>query len=123
MFGHRTVVLLVTTAASLFGSAAGGAEPNDAPPESARATDTPNVRERAKAFYEEGLKAYRAGKYSDAIDKLLEAERVMPNVAFSYNIALVYEAMGDERSALRWLRGYLRQSAAGTDQAATLGKL
>jgi tetratricopeptide (TPR) repeat protein len=67
-------------------------------------------RERAKVLYEEGLVAYRAGKYSDAIDKLLEADKVMPHAAFSYNIALVYEAMGDSRSALRWLRRHVRQS-------------
>ena len=73
-------------------------------------------RERAKALYEEGLVAYRSGKYSDAIDKLLEADKVMPHAAFSYNIALVYEAMGDSRSVLRWLRRHVRQS--GNDSIA-----
>jgi tetratricopeptide (TPR) repeat protein len=75
-------------------------------------------RERAKQLYEDGLAAYRASKYSEAIDKLLEADRVMPSAAFSYNIALVYQAMGDKRSALRWLRGYLRQSGNKNDRPA-----
>lgn len=74
-------------------------------------------REHAKQLYEEGLSAYRSGKFSDAVDKLLEADRLMPNAAFSYNIALVYQAMGDKRSALRWLRSYLRQSDKKDDQA------
>jgi hypothetical protein len=47
----------------------------------------------------------------------------MPNAAFSYNIGLVYEAMGDGRSALRWLRRYLRQSGNDKDQSATLAKV
>lgn len=82
------------------------------------------ARERAKQLYEQGVTAFREGRYSDAVDKLLEADRVMPNAAFSYNIALVYEQMGDERSALRWLRNYLRQSTQPTDaDAATVAKV
>jgi hypothetical protein len=46
----------------------------------------------------------------------------MPNAAFSYNIALVYQAMGDKRSALRWLRGYLRQTDK-KDDLATIEKV
>jgi hypothetical protein len=43
----------------------------------------------------------------------------MPNAAFSYNIGLVYEAMGDKRSALRWMRNYLRQSdKSASDESA-----
>jgi len=108
---------LLNGAGLAMGQSADPSMPNGA--ESAGAN--PN-RERAKQLYEEGLTAYRAGKYSDAIDKLLEADHVMPNAAFSYNIALVYQAMGDKRSALRWLRGYLRQSGK-SDDAATIGKV
>jgi len=72
---------------------------------------SPESKEHAKQLYEQGLAAYRAGHYPEAIDRLLEADRVMPNAAYSYNIALVYQAMNDNRSALRWLRSYLRQSS------------
>jgi len=75
-------------------------------------------KQHAKELYQKGVAAYRAGQFSDAIDKLLDADRVMPNAAFSYNIALAYQAMGDERSALRWLRGYLRQSTKKDEKAA-----
>lgn len=82
------------------------------------------ARARAKLLYEQGVAAFGEGRYSDAIDKLLEADHVMPNAAFSYNIALVYERMGDERSALRWLRNHLRQSKPPTNgDAATLAKV
>ena len=91
-------------------------------PSGATSVDANPNRERAKQLYEEGLTAYRAGKYSVAVDKLLEADHVMPNAAFSYNIALVYQAMGDKRSALRWLRGYLRLSGKN-DDVATIEKV
>jgi len=81
------------------------------------------ARDRAKQLYGQGQLAYREGRYSEAIDKLLEADRVMPNAAFSYNIALVYEKMGDQRSALRWLRSYLRQSGKGVNDEATQEKV
>ncbi len=74
-------------------------------------------KQHAKQLYQAGLAAYRAGQFSEAIDKLLEANRVMPNGAFSYNIALVYQAMGDDRSALRWLREYLRRSNEKDEKA------
>ncbi len=123
MLGHRTVALLAIVGACLSAGANGAAAEPAPEEQSAAVGANSGSRERAKQLYEEGLSAYRAGKHSDAIDKLLEADRVMPNAAFSYNIALVYEGMGDQRSALRWLRSYLRQSPAGTDQTAPLTKL
>jgi tetratricopeptide (TPR) repeat protein len=125
MFGRRTVAFLTAIGVCFLASAssAWAAEPSAPEVRGATNSDDASARERAKSLYEEGLTAYRAGMYSDAIDKLLEADRVMPNAAFSYNIGLVYEAMGDERSALRWLRSYLRQSPEGKGQSAILGKV
>ncbi len=101
----------------MLGPTVGSGQVADAPSSEAPAVSNAD-RERAKQLYEDGLASYRAGKYSEAIDKLLEADRVMPSAAFSYNIALVYQAMGDKRSALRWLRGYLRQSGNKDDKPA-----
>lgn len=130
MFGHRTVALLVLNGVCLFAGDALAAEPSGVQAAAPASDDAAAVsgealsgRDRAKGLYEEGLAAYRAGRYSDAVDKLLEADRVMPNAAFSYNIGLVYEAMGDERSALRWLRNYMRQSPPNSADAATLAKV
>jgi tetratricopeptide (TPR) repeat protein len=123
MIGRRPVATLSLAACCLVVSQAHGQKED--PPAARQTTrvENPALREQAKALYEQGLAAYRDKKYSDAIDKLLEADRVMPNAAFSYNIALVYEAMGDNRSALRWLRNYLRQSSKGSEETATLGKV
>lgn len=121
MFGYRACLALAATSACVSVGAAWADELPTTKTESVAGSHDPSRRERAKQFYEDGLSAYRAGKYSDAIDKLIEADRLMPNAAFSYNIGLVYEAKGDPRSALRWLRDYLRQSS--TDQSTALQKV
>ncbi len=61
---------LLNGAGLAMGQSADPSMPNDA----ASAGANPN-RERAKQLYEEGLTAYRAGKYSDAIDKKGRAGR------------------------------------------------
>jgi tetratricopeptide (TPR) repeat protein len=121
MFGYRACLALAATSACVGVDAAWADELPATKAESVADGNDSSRRERAKQLFEDGLSAYRAGKYSDAIDKLIEADRVMPNAAFSYNIGLVYEAKGDPRSALRWLRNYLRQSSA--DQSTALQKV
>ena len=113
------LVIALSVAGLLMGPAHALGQPQEQPTQGGVVSTTEGPdRERAKQLYEQGLEFYRSRQYSEAIDRLLEADRVMPNAAFSYNIALVYEAMGDQRSALRWLRGYLRQSGENVDQAA-----
>jgi hypothetical protein len=63
------------------------------------------------------VRAYEEGRYGDAIDLLLEAERAMHSPAFAYNIGIAYESMGDVPSALRWLRAYLREVPGADDSA------
>lgn len=141
MFGRRRLVVLVLLGAGLGVRTASGqpdaskpkaAEPiqtnkgpSEATPEQSSQGPAPDsaVREQAKQLYEQGVAAFREGRYSEAVDKLLEADHVMPNAAFSYNIALVYEKMGDERSALRWVRSYLRQSKkSAAEDASAIAK-
>jgi tetratricopeptide (TPR) repeat protein len=80
------------------------------------AADVENQRvERAKARFREAEVAYSEGRYRDAIDAFLDADRIHPLPAFSYNIALAYEAMGDPPRALSWYREYVRRTGAGDD--------
>jgi hypothetical protein len=123
MVGRRGAFALVIAAACLASGIARAESAAQPTTDQAGLVDESSVRQRAKRLYEDGLTAYRGGRYSEAVDKLLEADHVMPNAAFSYNIALVYEAMGDMRSALRWLRSYLRQSEQGTGEQATVAKV
>jgi tetratricopeptide (TPR) repeat protein len=65
-------------------------------------------RNLAKARYEEGVEAYRAARYVDAVRLFLEADSISPSAALSYNIARAYEKLADDAQTLRWYRNYLR---------------
>lgn len=67
-------------------------------------------RTSAKAKYEEGVEAYRAARYADAVRLFLEADALSPSAALSYNIARAYEKLADDAQTLRWYRNYLRLS-------------
>ena len=67
-------------------------------------------RSSAKARYEEGVEAYRAARYADAVRLFLEADALSPSAALSYNIARAYEKLADDAQTLRWYRNYLRLS-------------
>jgi len=64
----------------------------------------------AKAKYEEGVEAYRATHYADAVRSFLDADALSPSAALSYNIARAYEKLADDAQTLRWYRDYLRRS-------------
>jgi tetratricopeptide (TPR) repeat protein len=74
--------------------------------------------DHARERFQAGVRAYEEGRYRDAIDLLLEADRSMHSPAFAYNIGLAYEAMQDQASALRWFRAYLREAPDTEDRAA-----
>jgi hypothetical protein len=68
------------------------------------------ARSAAKVHYEAGVAAYREGRYREAIEQFLEADRLAPSAAFSFNIARAYSKTSDVPNALRWYRDYLRRS-------------
>jgi tetratricopeptide (TPR) repeat protein len=67
-------------------------------------------RSEAKARYEQGAQAYSSGKFKDAVDLFLAADRLSPSAPLSFNIARAYEKLGDDSGALRWYRDYQRRS-------------
>src|SRR4051812_2701284 len=71
----------------------------------------------ARERFKQGAQAYSEGRYKDAIDLFLDADRLAPNPAFAYNIGLAYEELGDATNALRWYRSYLRDLPGAPDQA------
>lgn len=87
-----------------FSGAAWGA---DAPSEQAQADAR---RSDAKARYEQGVEAYSAGRFKDAVDHFLAADQLSPSAPLSFNIARAYEKLGDDSGALRWYRDYLRRA-------------
>jgi hypothetical protein len=97
----------LTVALALCLGAARGAHAAEASPE---------AQESARKTYQAGAQAYAQGHYKDAIDLFLEAARIAPNPAFSYNIGLAYEQLGDPDNALRWYRDYLRELPDAPDR-------
>ena len=70
---------------------------------------TEEQRADAKARYEQGVTAYSAGRYKDAVDLFLAADKILPSAPLSFNIARAYEKLGDDSGALRFYRDYLRR--------------
>jgi tetratricopeptide (TPR) repeat protein len=67
-------------------------------------------RATAKSKYQEGADAYSAGRFKDAVDLFLAADRLAPSAPLSFNIARAYEKLSDDAGALRWYRDYLRRN-------------
>jgi tetratricopeptide (TPR) repeat protein len=70
----------------------------------------------ARARYQEGAQAYTEGRYKDAIDLFLDADRIRPSAALSFNIARAYEKLRDASGALRWYRDYFRRTDKPEDR-------
>ena len=70
----------------------------------------------ARDRFKQGAEAYAGGRYKDAIDLFLDANRLAPNPAFAYNIGLAYQELGDAPNALRWYRDYLRALPGAADR-------
>ena len=105
-FGLKATLL----AAFLLASNAHAIEPSEA--------ELQQRREDAAQRYEQGVQAYQEGRHKDAIDLFLEADKLAPSSALSFNIARAYEKIKDSSNALRWYRDYLRREPAAEDKAA-----
>jgi hypothetical protein len=71
----------------------------------------------AERLYEDGVRAYAAGRYQDAIDLFRDADRRAPSAALSYDMARAYVGLGDDAGALGSYREYLRRSENPDDAA------
>jgi tetratricopeptide (TPR) repeat protein len=78
-------------------------------------------RTLAQGKYEEGVEAYRAARYADAVRLFLEADALSPSAALSYNIARAYEKLADNAQTLRWYRNYLRLNPRAKNEAEVRG--
>lgn len=72
-------------------------------------TSADQVSSTAAARFEGGVTAYDEGRFRDAVELFKEADRLSPSARLSFNIAKVYERMGDNRNALAAYRDYLRR--------------
>src|SRR5205814_3706725 len=56
-----------------------------------------------------------SGRYADAVEQFLAADRLAPSAALSYDVARAYEKLGQASLALRWYRDYLRRAHDAPD--------
>lgn len=101
--------------AALVGTSAGLAH--------AAPADESRTSPEAQARFEAGVAAYEEGRYREAVERFKEADQLAPSPLLSFNIAKVYERMGDSRSALAWYRDYLRRLPAADNRAAVLERV
>lgn len=94
------------------------------PPQAlAQESEPSGAIDEARARFDSGAQAFSEGRYKDAIDFFLDANRIAPNPAFSYNIGLAYEQLGDASDALRYYRDYLRRLPDAADRAEVEGRV
>jgi hypothetical protein len=73
------------------------------------------VSTTARQHYNAGAQLYAQGRYSDAVDQFLAADRIAPSAALSYDIARAYEKLAETSLALRWFRDYLHRAGEPAD--------
>src|SRR5262245_53584141 len=99
------LVVMANPIAALAADPASGGAPAKEPPVQA---GTAQANAAAQSRFEAGVAAYEDGRYREAVERFKEADRLAPSPLLSFNIAKVYEKMGDNRSALASYRDYLR---------------
>ena len=109
----RRWLLLVAIALALpFALVARTAQAGD------RAPKTSGPRARALQLFEQSARAYREGRFQDAIDILLEARRAKAEPVLLYNIGRAYEALGSSTQAADAYATYLLEEPGAPDRRA-----
>jgi tetratricopeptide (TPR) repeat protein len=82
---------------------------------------------RAQELFTQGVAAYDAGRLDEAARLLGEADRLLPSPELAFNIARVYERMGEAPQAIRYFQRYLHDGhptdAERTDITARMAAL
>ncbi len=80
--------------------------------------EPPDDQEKAIQLFQKSGVAYKAGKFQEAADLLLEAYRLDPNPTLLYNLARALESAGDPEGALDAYRRYLSEAEEIPDRVA-----
>lgn len=126
---RATLVILLTLGAIARSATAQAPKPIPSPPEvaetgSAAPTMPPKLtldgpeaeaKDHARVLFQQGVSAYREGKFYDAVAIFLQTQRVYPDTQLCFNIARAYENLGNASAALRYYRDYLRQADRPSD--------
>jgi len=97
------------------------ADPPDAgPPSGLSAEANDPAVQRARTLFGEGLAAYEAGRLDEAATKLAEAYGLVPTPELAFNVARIYERMGDAEKGVAHFRLYLRDGTPSAAERADL---
>lgn len=81
-----------------------------------QAQPAPAQVERARQLFAEGTQHYQAGRLDEALQRFLEAWRIVPGPELAYNVARTYERMGDAQRGIEFYNHYLRQAPEGPER-------
>lgn len=65
---------------------------------------------RARVHFDQGQAAYRAGRLKEALREFKLAYELAPSAELDFDLARIYERVGEPRAAIERFRAYLRQS-------------
>ena len=94
---------------------ASDASPTALPPKLDLEGPEAEAKDRARVLFQQGVGAYRAGKYYEAVEIFLDTQRIYPDTQLCFNVARAYENLGNGAAALRFYRDYLRQADRPSD--------
>ncbi|UJR79067.1 tetratricopeptide repeat protein [Sandaracinus amylolyticus] len=77
---------------------------------------------RAQQLFQQGIAAYDAGRLDEAVRLLREADAIVHSPELTFNIARVYERMGESREAIRHFERYLREARPEGDERADVDR-
>jgi tetratricopeptide (TPR) repeat protein len=80
-------------------------------------------RSAAKEKFDQGVAAYKAQRYQDAVKLFMEADAMAPSSALSFNVARAFEKLEDISGALRWYRDFLRRSPQASNAVEVRAKV
>lgn len=116
-FARLLTLALLLTLPLLTPHRAAAAEPSGPSSEEGNESSD-SLQSRASALYERGVHAFEGGRYREAVDHFLAADRILPSAPLSYNAALAYENLRDVPGALRFYRDYLRRDPSADNAPA-----
>jgi tetratricopeptide (TPR) repeat protein len=121
---RQAYLLLLLAAAALFVSfgyvRSVKAEPESSPLPSPKVSDR---KQLAEARYRAGVESFRERRYREAADYFEQADELFPSAAYSYNVALALDKIGDTGGALHAYRQYLRRRLAAPNAATVLQRI
>jgi tetratricopeptide (TPR) repeat protein len=90
---------------------------------SAPAHGAPQDDKRAAELFRQSVRAYRDGRFQEAVDLLLEARRLKAEAVLLYDLGRAYEGLGNPSEAADAYARYLDEAPNASDRKALEGRI